>query len=261
LSQETESILDPIEKLTIETPEQIELEFPLAGVGSRALALLFDSLIQFGAGLVIFIVVAIIEPDLSTHWVAASNWVIALEVFGGFCLYWGYFTLFEALWNGQTPGKRHAKIRVLSDSGRPITVFEAIARNFLRVVDSLGLYFVGCIAIAIDKRNRRLGDMVAGTVVVHEVEQQSEQYWYAGERTGAPGIGQAVTALTMAEFQLIEAFLNRRLDLPLGRRQQAAQEIADRIGARLEVPPASRPSAETFLEEVARLFRDHSRYH
>lgn len=176
--------MDPSEKLTIETPEQIALEFPLAGLGSRALALLYDSLIQFIAALVIFIAMALIKPDLSAHWAAANNWVIALEVFGAFCLYWGYFTLFEAFWNGQTPGKRHAKIRVISDSGRPITVFEAIARNFLRVVDSLGGYFVGCVAIAVDKRNRRLGDMVAGTVVVHEVERQSEQYWYSAEQTG-----------------------------------------------------------------------------
>jgi len=139
-------------------------------------------------------------------------------------------------------------------------VFEAIARNFLRVVDSLGAYLVGCIAIAIDKRNRRLGDLVAGTVVVHEVDAQSEQYWYAGERTGPPALGQAVTTLSMAEFQLIETFLGRRLDLPPERRTQAAREIAERIGSRLSVPAALRPSDETFLEEVARLFRDSSRY-
>jgi uncharacterized RDD family membrane protein YckC len=252
--------LDPIEKLTIETPEQIALEFPLAGLGSRALALLFDTLIQLVASLLIFLAVAFIEPDLSAHWITASNWVIALEVFGGFCLYWGYFTLFEAFWNGQTPGKRHAKIRVISDSGRPITVFEAIARNLLRVVDSLGAYLIGCMAIVIDKRNRRLGDMVAGTVVVHEVERQSEQYWYSGERADAPAWGQAVITLTMAEFQLIETFLNRRLDLPPERRQQAAKEISERIATRLSVPAPQRPSDETFLEEVARLFRDHSRY-
>jgi uncharacterized RDD family membrane protein YckC len=251
---------DPIEKLTIETPEQIDLEFPLAGLGSRALAMMFDTLIQAVVVLVVFIVLALTEPDLASHWVGARNWTIAIVVFGAFCLYWGYFAFFEVIWNGQTPGKRHAKIRVISETGRPVTVFEAIARNFLRVIDSFAAYAVGCIAIAIDTRNRRLGDMVAGTVVVHEVEPQEDAYWYATSNPSVPGLLQTVTKLSIQELQLIEAFLNRRLDLPPERRQQTANEIAERIGRRLGIASTERPSDETFLEEVTRSFRDSARY-
>ncbi len=249
--------MDPTEKLTIETPEQIALEFPLAGVGSRGLALCIDTLIQVIVALIVAVIVMLTLPDLSRTWVGAKNWVTAIAGFLLFCLYWGYFAAFEILWNGQTPGKRQAKIRVISASGRPITTFEGIARNIMRAIDSLGLYAVGCISSAIDKRNRRLGDMVAGTVVVHEVEEQSVSYWYSQEKSAyVPAVNQPVTALTAQEFQLIEAFLARRLDIPNLQRLQSAQTIADRIGTRLNVPKAERPVDEGFLEEVSRRYRD-----
>lgn len=249
--------MDPTEKLNIETPEQIALEFPLAGVGSRGLALCIDTLIQVIAALIVVVIVMLALPDLSRTWMGAKNWVTAIAWFLLFCLYWGYFAAFEILWNGQTPGKRQAKIRVISASGRPITAFEGIARNIMRAIDSLGLYAVGCTSSAIDKRNRRLGDMVAGTVVVHEVEEQSVSYWYGQEKTAfVPAVNQPVTALTAQEFQLIEAFLARRLDIPNLQRLQSAQTIADRIGSRLNVPKAERPVDEGFLEEVSRRYRD-----
>lgn len=249
--------MDPIEKLTIETPEQIALEFPLAGIGSRGLALCIDSLIQAVVTLGIVLLVELALPDLNLNWVGAKNWLIAGAVFLIFCLYWGYFAAFEILWNGQTPGKRQVKVRVIHASGRPITTFEGIARNVMRAIDSLGLYAVGCIACAIDKRNRRLGDMVAGTVVVHEVEEQSVSYWYNEDRSAAkPVVTQPVVNLTPQEFQLIETFLSRRLDIPNLQRLQSAQMIANRIGDRLNIPKTERPVDEAFLEEVSRRYRD-----
>ncbi len=253
--------MEPIEKLTIETPEQIELEFPVAGLGSRGMALLVDSLIQGVVVIVVLIISSLVYPDLARYWESAGKWMMAAIIFLMFCLYWGYFAIFEVFWNGQTPGKRQAHIRVITASGRPITVFEAIARNFLRAVDSQLFYMVGAIAIAVDKKNRRLGDMVAGTVVIHELQEQGDSYWY-GQKSDAvvtPPV-EAITAMTAQEFQLIETFLNRRLDLPYEQRQQTAQTIADRIGTRLNVPPADRGSAENFLEELSRRYRDNARY-
>jgi uncharacterized RDD family membrane protein YckC len=253
--------LEPIEKLTIETPEQIELEFPVAGVGSRGMALLVDTLIQAVVVIVVLIITSLVSPDLSRYWVAAGKWMMAATILLMFCLYWGYFAIFEIFWNGQTPGKKQARIRVITASGRPITAFEAIARNFLRAVDSQGGYIVGAIAIAVDKKNRRLGDMVAGTVVIHELQEQGDSYWYAqkGDAVVKPSV-EAVTAMTAQEFQLIETFLNRRLDLPYEQRVQTAWTIADRIGSRLNVPLEDRGSPENFLEELSRRYRDNARY-
>jgi len=253
--------LDPIEKLTIETPEQIDLEFPLAGLGSRGLALLVDSLIQAIVVIIVSVLMELISPDLFRHWAAAGKWMTALIISVMFCLYWGYFALFEVFWNGQTPGKRQAHIRVITNSGRPINVFEAIARNFLRAVDSQLGYVVGAVAIAVDKRNRRLGDMVAGTVVVHELQEQGDSYWYSQQSTTTDAsVVDVVAAMTPQEFQLIETFLNRRLDLPYDQREKTAISIADRIGTRLNVAAADRPSPESFLEELSRRYRDAARF-
>ncbi len=249
-----------MEKLTIETPEQIALEFPLAGLGSRGYALCVDTLLQGGAAAVISMIVAFTTRDLRRSWLPAHNWEIALWIFVLFCLYWGYFAAFEILWNGQTPGKRLAKIRVITASGRPITVFEGIARNFLRAIDSIGFYLIGAVACAIDKQNRRIGDMVAGTVVIHEVEEQGVFYWYGHEKSSAaPSVSREVAALTEQEFQLIETFLTRRLDIPSQQRVASAQAIADRMGERLNIPKDQRPSDEAFLEEISRRYRDVAR--
>jgi uncharacterized RDD family membrane protein YckC len=249
--------LDPSGKLTIETPEQISLEFPLAGLGSRGYALCVDTLIQIIVALIIFFIVAFTTRDLQRSWVPAGNWEMAIAVFLLFCLYWGYFAIFEILWNGQTPGKRQAKIRVISASGRPITVFEGIGRNLMRAIDSFGLYLVGAVVCAIDKQNRRLGDMVAGTVVVHEVEEQGVFYWYGQEKSAsAPSVTHEIAALTEQEFQLVETFLTRRLDIPNLQRLASAQAIAARMGERLHIPKDQRPSDEAFLEEISRRYRD-----
>src|SRR5260370_32240548 len=110
----------PGEKLIIETPEQTSIEFPLAGIGSRFLAILIDSLIQ-GAAL---IVMALIFVGLGFGFSgagfgrssAACVWIVAALIFLYFLLMYGYFILFESIWNGQTPGKRLTHIRVIKDS-------------------------------------------------------------------------------------------------------------------------------------------------
>ncbi len=257
--------MDSLEKLTIETPEQIALEYPLAGIGSRFMAFFYDSLIQLVITLVVILVMMFVMPDLGKYWPTAWNWVAAVEVFVGFCLYWGYFAAFEALWNGQTPGKRKAGIRVIKDSGRPITAFEAISRNFMRVIDSMpGMYGVAVISIFVDKQSRRLGDMVAGTVVVHDKKEESAQPFFnvaQSEMTATP-LGSVAIAqkLTLQELDVIETFLNRRLDLPPAVREQSAKRIAEAIAAKLQIPVEERGSDEKFLEIVARDFRNTARF-
>ena len=157
------------DKLSIDTPEQIALEFPLASVGSRFLALALDTLVQAGTFLLVLIFmfgVAIVGVALGANF---GVWGTALAILAGFILYYGYFAAFEILWNGQTPGKRWVGLRVISESGRPIGPFEAILRNLLRIVDQLpAIYAVGTVCVFLTQRNQRLGDLAAGTVVVHD---------------------------------------------------------------------------------------------
>lgn len=251
---------DLFEKLDVETPEQIALEFPLAGLGSRSLAFMFDTLIQILVALVVVIVLAYYGDSLELHMHWFAKWMTAIMIFVGFCLYWGYFAAFEILWNGQTPGKRYAKVRVISVSGRPITAFEGVARNFMRAIDAQFLYLVGIVAMSLDRQNRRLGDMVAGTVVVHESAEVSDTMWYSDSTRPVANVGDVARALTDTEFQVIETFLSRRLDLTPEARVNSATTIAERIGAKLQIEKANRPSDEDFLEDVARRFRDEARF-
>src|SRR5215472_11659011 len=116
-----------MDHLIIETPEQIPLRFLLAGIGSRFLALALDSLIQVLATLVLVVLAFVI---LGGHKPSGANggetWVIALLVLLFFLIQFGYFAFFEAIWNGQTPGKRYMRLRVIKDSGRPITPVDAL---------------------------------------------------------------------------------------------------------------------------------------
>jgi uncharacterized RDD family membrane protein YckC len=253
-----EIILDPIEKLTIDTPEQVHLEYPLAGLGSRFLGVFYDTLVQFIIYAVLFFISLLALPSMST-WTTPSKWLAALLILAGFCVYWGYFAAFEALWNGQTLGKRQAGIRVIKDSGRPITPFEAIARNLVRVVDAFpGFYAVGAITMIFNKRNRRLGDFVAGTVVVHDrKEDENQVIWSVPADSGSAW---DLSSITDNDLQVIEAFLERRLDLPLDVRHATAQRLADLYAARLKLAPEARGSNEDLLEAIAIQFRNSRRF-
>jgi uncharacterized RDD family membrane protein YckC len=249
------------EKLTIDTPEQIALELPLAGIGSRFLALAFDSLIQFIVVVLIFIITAL------TSWTGVFSSVVPaflapiLIVLMPFLIYWGYFTFFEIVWNGQTPGKRHASIRVIKESGRPITAIEAIGRNLMRAVDFLPFFYgAGIMCMMLNKQNKRLGDYVAGTVVVHEKEIGAvAPNWGDGSATGR-AITAEVTKVTADELVLIETYLGRRYDLEPSVRYNSARQIAAIIEQKTGLQKQGGQSDDDFLETVARDVRDNARF-
>ena len=251
--------MDLIEKLTIDTPENVALEFPLAGIGSRFLAIICDTLIQVVLYIVLVLVVYVAIPS-QLQWASVDKWLTAAMIIAIFCLYWGYFAFFETIWKGQTPGKRLVKIRVIKDTGRAITPFEAVARNLLRAIDQFpGIYAVGVLTAFLNKDNRRLGDFVAGTIVVHERKaQDAESIWSIPSEAAARSID--VSTLSERDLEVIEAFLGRRLDMPLDVRQQTARKLADVFAARLNVPAETRGSNEDLLESVALNIRNSARY-
>ncbi len=248
--------MSPSDKLTIDTPEQIPLEFPLAGIGSRFLAVALDSLIQFFGWLVLILLFTWFEPDLARIWPKAQAWAFAIVVIIGFLTFSGYFAVFETVWNGQTPGKRAVRIRVIKDSGRPISVYEAIIRNVIRVIDEIpGFYAVGIISMFISSRNKRLGDFAAGTVVVHETALTELQPAWEADKTNLVS-AYSVAQLSLADLELIEAFLQRRYDLGLDVRQRSAEEIAARMRQKLQITADRSAKDEDFLEKLARERRD-----
>jgi uncharacterized RDD family membrane protein YckC len=253
--------LDSLDKLTIDTPEQIAIEFPLAGIGSRFLAIMFDILVQFLGYVVLALIAALaFGGELKRVWPSAWNWSSAIFILVVFCLYWGYYAFFETIWQGQTPGKRHAGIRVIKDTGRSITAFEAIARNLVRVVDLIpGFYAVGCVTMFLNKKSKRLGDFVAGTVVVHEKKAEAAEPFF-NLQPGAQLPVYPVSKLSNDDLVLIETFLGRRLDLAPEVRSSTAKRIAEHIAQKLELQAQPQSDNEDFLETVAKEYRDSIRY-
>ena len=167
------------------------IELPLAGIGSRFIAILVDYLIWGFVFLILGLLAAIIIPALHFFGGVSANWAIGITLLIVFLLQWGYFALFEAFGNGRTPGKRVAHIRVIHQSGRGINFVEALARNLVRFVDAApSFYAVGVVTMFLSKRSQRLGDMVAGTLVVRDREVDSPNW---GESSG-----RTITAPTLA---------------------------------------------------------------
>lgn len=252
------------EKLIIETPEQTSIEFPLAGIGSRFLAVLVDSLIQSAAVLVLVLIFMGVGFGLGTTGFGRSRtagiWIVAALIFVYFLLMYGYFIFFEAIWNGQTPGKRLTHIRVIKDSGQPITAINSVARNLMRIVDQLPFaYGIGVLCAWISPQSKRLGDYVGGTVVVHEkpLETVAPQ-WNAPPQTAMHQYG--ANRLSPEEIALVETFLSRRAALEAGVRYDTAAGILRRIESKLTLPP-ERPTAEKILEELSFERRSTAGYH
>ena len=241
------------EKLIIDTPEQIALEFPLASAGSRFLALAIDTLIQI-AGFVLLVGAALGFQWLGVRLGAGIGvWGAAIVIVLGFALYYGYFAAFEALWSGQTPGKRQVGLRVISVTGRPIGAFDSILRNLLRIVDQLpGIYAVGVLSVFLTERNQRLGDLAAGTVVVHDRAVERPAAAPARER---PSTRYGAARLAAEEITVVETFLSRRTSLDDTFRLQAARQLAARVRERLGPPADTTEDDERLLEEVTAEYR------
>ena len=277
------------ETLIIETPEHVELQFALASLGNRFLACAIDHAIQMIAIIVMLIVATSVSTEIDRFTtttidkITSGNlWVMALTSLLTFVIIFGYFAIFETLWSGQTPGKRWLRLRVIKEDGRPINAFEALARNLLRTADSLPtpLYSIGILFVFASARGKRLGDFVAGTVVVKERSNEAPSFADVFERnvdeilttdTGwgfdiarhriaeAVDFKGDVRALTPAEIEVVEAFLRRRYDLPDLPRQWMAWRVAlpllNKIRPQFD---ADTFTYEGFLEELLARYRRNS---
>lgn len=263
------------EILIIETPERVPLHFALASIGNRFIACAIDHAIQALALGLIAIASAIlasfsfIEQTVS----GAPKWVIAVMIILMFLIFAGYFAFFEWIWNGQTPGKRWLKLRVIREDGRPITFWEAAVRNLLRSFDMMPMpfYSIGLISVFSTTRDQRIGDMVAGTVVVREREAEAPAFSQvfaapvsdpALRRSFKPVDFQAsLSSLTEAEIQVVETFLRRRWDLGDVPRQWMAWRVSLPILYKLRPTyDLNTFTYEGFLEELLHRYLQEHRF-
>lgn len=222
------------------TPEGVVVEMTLAGLGSRIVAQVLDSIIKFVVILIAAVAFGVFgsvapEPGLLFIGFLIFNAVLAIA----------YDVVFEVTQNGRTPGKMATGIRTVMVGGAPVTFVPSLIRNILRLIDALPtFYLIAMVSVLVTERNQRLGDLLAGTIVVHESPKAHIAAGPPSPTAVLPAVVEAwdVTAITQEELAAVTRFLERRSSLTPDARAGLAQEMAARlrpkvVGAVLEIPP------------------------
>jgi uncharacterized RDD family membrane protein YckC len=211
------------DRLTIDTPEGVPLELTLAGVGSRFASALLDYILQ----IIILVALALVlgyGAGLSPGGSALSS---AAWIVGFFLVFWGYDVAFEVLNSGRTPGKAANGLRVVLESGAPVTFVPSAIRNVIRIIDLIpGNYLVGVTSILVTKKNQRIGDLAGGTLVIRESRKLPPEVQL---RTSVQAPAWDTSAVNQQELDAVAAFLARRHELANGARIEIAAELAGRL--------------------------------
>lgn len=220
------------DRVAIPTPEGVDVELVLSGLGSRLSARLIDFVLQGILASLVAIIVGLVAAGLSGSAALASG---AAGGFAFFAILF-YDVFFEAFKEGQTPGKRRLGIRVVGDGGEPISFRAALVRNVLRLVDEFAtLFLAGLISIARSERNQRLGDMAAGTIVVLVSDRGAGRADLTVSLAVVPVLERAgswdVSAVSEEEVEAVRQFLGRRPGLEPASRGRLAARLAGRIRA------------------------------
>ncbi|BAU11284.1 RDD family protein [Leptolyngbya sp. NIES-3755] len=241
-------------RIKIRTPESVELEFTLAGIGTRTIALVVDYLI-WGAVLIgLLIFWSILSVQLQRYFGEGIDlWISAISILITFTVYTGYFVIFETLWRGQTPGKRYSKIRVIRDDGQPAGATQAILRSLIRPIDDS--FLIGIFLIILTKREKRLGDLIAGTLVIQE-ERAVKPSSFALSPEAEPLAddllkNQNFSAILPDDFAVIREYLQRRSMLETRARTDLSLKLARQAKELLgmqELPFQMTP--DLFLEAI-----------
>lgn len=254
--------------LSIDTPENVTFGYRVAGIGSRFLAALVDSIL-----IVVLIVLTYLLLGLLILILEETNLLRLASLFGderqiigwlgvgagllAFGFLWGYYILFELLWNGQSPGKRWVGLRVIRTDGAPITLVESVVRNLVRLIDFLPAYYgIGVVTMFIHSQSRRLGDLAAGTLVVHDRAAITLDS-LAPKATTSPlastpanGVALPIERLSNQDLSLAEEFVRRREQL--ANRAALASQVALALAKKMNLPdePLDSSRAEAFIVEV-----------
>ena len=280
----SQQLIETEETLVIETPERVPLAFALASIGNRFLAVAIDHFIQyFSIILIAWFFLWISNTGIGQIGSTAGEWLeempkwtLAVMIIAVFLVFASYFIVFEWLWNGQTPGKRIMKLRVIRDDGRPITLWEAVARNLLRVFDAapgfiVPIYSIGLIVIFMSGRDQRVGDLFAGTVVIRERTDEAPTFAETFSNPVSDAafhrvqkrveVNADVGKITENEIEVVESFLRRRWDLTDRQRLWMAWRIALPLMYKLKPNyNVENFTYEGFLEEILHRFHAKQRF-
>ncbi|WP_034761158.1 RDD family protein [Rossellomorea vietnamensis] len=227
------------EQVDIRTPEYVSLKFQPAGLGSRAAALMIDHIILTIVNILIVVLLFFVLADdnLKLNMFDFNSVLLGFFLITIFVINWGYFFALEYFWGGKTVGKRMLGIRVIQENGHSVTLLSCFIRNLMRIIDMLPVsYFLGMIMIFLHSKHKRLGDIVAGTIVVHERRVKGKRKEKAIEKEiRQRGLRQedlsveewTLKQLGTKEWNLVRTYANRFLQLPLSERNHLSKKLAD----------------------------------
>jgi len=254
----TSSQLEPARMVT---PEAVALEFRTANLGSRILAYLIDMVVVVAGILAGLFAVALLGQASD---VVVPDWVALTIVLVLLPAWWlGYFIAFETLWRGRTLGKAALGLRVVTKEGAPVRFRHAAIRGLLGLVDFLVLGgFLAVVFILFTRDNQRLGDLVAGTLVLRERSALAAPAPVSF--TPPPGLEHYTAPLDPSgvgneEYQAVRTLLLRAPSLSPGPRSALALQLANPLAARLRPPPPAGISPELYLQCVAAAYQQRQR--
>jgi uncharacterized RDD family membrane protein YckC len=226
------------DRRTISTPEGVDLELPLAGLGSRFIGLLLDSLIQAAAITILVLALEAAGSDLGALIVSSAAVLLIVA----------YDVAFEVAGGGRTPGKRAAGVRVVMDAGGPVGLRASLIRNFIRLLEGFAtLYVPACTSVLVSRNNQRLGDHAAGTLVIRDRRVAAEEPYIARASQDAGALD--ATGVTEEEIALVRSYLARRVGLAPHARRTLAAQLAGRLRPRVAGARAGLTD-DQFLEQV-----------
>ena len=223
----------------IKTPEYVSIQFQLAGLGSRAAALILDQLILYAIDIILIIIFLLVTKGITTWGIDNSETLpLAITIILLFVINWGYFFAFEFFAGGKTIGKKILGIRVIQENGHSLTLLSSFIRNLLRIIDALPIsYFLGFTMMFFHPKHKRIGDLVAGTIVIHERKAQKNKKKLNGvekeiERRGLSIDdltieGWIIKSLELKDWKLISTYSSRLTHLPETERIEVTKQIAD----------------------------------
>jgi uncharacterized RDD family membrane protein YckC len=250
------------QKLIVETPENIFLEYELAGLGSRFLAFWIDTVIQIFASLFLIFALLLIAGfagALTGNMQLSETLQTVFMVIALFILYQGYYIFFEVRWKGQSPGKRLMKLRVISDNGIPVTFYQATIRNILRIIDMLPpvifipSYGLGSLSIMISQNSKRIGDYAAGTLVIKEQGFHGFEI-FASIQTQPAYINKIHIPMSQRihglDYYFLREFFFRKNTLHPEQRRQIAARLASHLRKKINIGSQDSGNDLRFLDDL-----------
>ncbi len=214
----------------IETPEHVRFRYQVAGPARRVAAYLVDFVLRAVLLMVLGIIVSLVS---FAAWGGFGGFEMGAFLVAFFVLEWGYFVFCELLMNGSSPGKRALRLRVVQSDGLPITFLDSLLRNLVRAADILPFFYaVGLLSMSFDSRFRRLGDFVAGTLVVYEPSTKLARREVKPPSSLVDADLPERIVLGREERQALALFARRRARLSAERAEELADLIAPALAAR-----------------------------